>query len=130
MAHFDTRPRVVALLTDVDTARREEPGLLYHRDARPFTTAEYDLIITCTRAEMDTAIAYMQPVRGGMSERHTMQKTLISLYMKYAHQLPDASPDSVYDLMTDEDYAEFARLAEILGAADDAFEEHTGHEQD
>lgn len=71
----------------------------------------------------------MQPVGDWMSERQTVQKALIGLYMKYAYQMPDAFPDSVYDLMTEEDYSEFERLADIV-SADDAFEEHTGHEQD
>ncbi|MFD4172486.1 hypothetical protein [Streptomyces anulatus] len=41
----------------------------------------------------------------------------------------DASPGSVYDLMTGEDYAKFERLAEILSLGD-AVEELAGHEQD
>ncbi|MEE1728510.1 hypothetical protein PUR33_05155 [Streptomyces sp. BE282] len=129
MAQTDIRPRAVVLLTDVDTSRRDEPGRLYHHDGRPFTTAEYDLLCTCTRAEIDIAVAHMQPVGAWMSERHTMQKALIGLYMKYAYQFTDASPDSVYDLVTDEDYAKFERLAEILSPGD-AVEDLAGHEQD
>ncbi|MFQ6854459.1 hypothetical protein AAIB46_26680 [Streptomyces sp. 35M1] len=49
--------------------------------------------------------------------------------MKYAYQCTDGSPDSVYDLMTDEDYAKFERLAETLSPGD-AVEELAGHEQD
>ncbi|MFI0978218.1 hypothetical protein ACH4SP_14630 [Streptomyces sp. NPDC021093] len=129
MPQTDIRPRAIVLLTDVDTSRRDEPGCLYHRDGRPLTTAEYHLLATCTPAEMDTAVAHTQPVGNWMSERHTMQKALISLYMKYAHQMPDDFPGSVYDLMTDDDYAEFEHLAEIL-SADDALEEPIGHDLD
>ncbi|MFQ6856377.1 hypothetical protein AAIB46_36795 [Streptomyces sp. 35M1] len=92
MAQTDLRPRAVVLLTDVDTSRRDEPGRLYHHDGRPFTTAEYDLLCTCTRAEIDIAVAYMQPVGDWMSERHTMQKALIGLYMSCTEicGVPDA----------------------------------------
>ncbi|WP_434593173.1 hypothetical protein [Streptomyces sp. A5-4] len=131
MATTEVRPRAIVLLSDVDPSRSDGPEHLYHRDGRPLTTSEYDLFTTCTRAEIEIAVAYMQPIGDWMSERYKVQKALISLYMKYAHQLPDAFPDSasVYDLMTDEDYAEFERLVEIL-SPDDGFEEHIGHEQD
>ncbi|MBT2895656.1 MULTISPECIES: hypothetical protein [Streptomyces] len=129
MAITDTRPRAIVLLTDIDASRSDEPDHLFHHDGRPFTTAEYELLSTCTPTEIDIAVAHMQPVGDWMSERQTVQKALIGLYMKYAYQMPDAFPDSVYDLMTEEDYSEFERLADIV-SADDAFEEHTGHEQD
>ncbi|WP_406139528.1 hypothetical protein OH828_20730 [Streptomyces anulatus] len=131
MATTEIRPRAIVLLSDVDPSRSDGPEHLYHRDGRPLSIAEYDLFATCTQAEIDIAVAYMQPVGDGMSERYKVQKALISLYMKYAHQLPDAFPDSAsgYDLMTDEDYAEFERLVEVLGPGD-GFEEHTAHEED
>jgi hypothetical protein len=129
MTDSDLRLRVVALLTDIDTSPRDKRGVLYHRDARPFTPAEYDVIATCTETEMVTAIACNQLEAEGASESLTPQKALLGLYMKYARRLPANSPDDVYDLMTDEDYAEFGRLADIFNAGDGP-EEHAGHARD
>ncbi|MFJ6437515.1 hypothetical protein [Streptomyces sp. NPDC091416] len=128
MAQTDIRPRVIVLITDLDVSRGDEPDRLFHHDGRPFTTAECNLITTCTPAEMDIAVAYMRSMGDWMSEPQTVQKALIGLYMKYAYQVPDGFSGSVYDLMTDEDYAKFERLVEIF-KADDAFEDRAGHEQ-
>ncbi|MFJ2215033.1 hypothetical protein ACIQVO_31745 [Streptomyces sp. NPDC101062] len=48
--------------------------------------------------------------------------------MKYACLFPDASPESIYELMTDEDCAEFDRLDEVL-IASKAVAEHAAHKQ-
>ncbi|MFI5803494.1 hypothetical protein [Streptomyces sp. NPDC051561] len=129
MTQTDIRPRAIVLLTDVDISRRGEPNHPYHWDGRPFSSAEYHLLATCTPAEIDIAVALTQPEGDWMSERHVTQKAIVSLYMKYASRMPDDFPGSVYDLMTDEDYAEFERLAEIF-STDAAFDELTGHAQD
>ncbi|KUF15447.1 hypothetical protein [Streptomyces silvensis] len=130
MAQTEIRPRVVILLADVDTSRRDETGRLYRRDGRPLTGAEHDLLSTSTSDETAMAAAHRLPdAADWMSERSSVGRALVSLYMKYAYLLPDDSLDSVYDLMTDEDYAEFERLADIHSALS-ALEEHPELEED
>ncbi|MER7778186.1 hypothetical protein ABTZ21_24815 [Streptomyces sp. NPDC096191] len=117
MAHTEIRPHVVILLADVDTSRRDEHGRLYHRDGRPLTGIEHDLLSTSTSDEINMAVVHGLPDEAGwMSESTLVGRALVSLYMKYAYLLPDDSLDSVYDLMTDEDYAEFERLSDIHSA--------------
>ncbi|MFI1768873.1 hypothetical protein ACH41H_43520 [Streptomyces sp. NPDC020800] len=130
MAQTEIRPRVVILLADVDPSRRDEPGRLYRRDGRPLTGAEHDLFATSTSDEIAMAVAHGLPDEADwMSEGDLVAKALVSLYMKYAYQLPDDSMDSVYDLMTDEDYAEFERLTDLQNALY-AHEEHAELEED
>ncbi|MGW6791300.1 hypothetical protein [Streptomyces chartreusis] len=130
MAQTEIRPRVVVLLTDVDTSSRDETGRLCRRDGRPLTGAEHDLLSTSTSDEIAMAVAHGLPDEADwMSEGDLVARALVSLYMKYAYLLPDGSLDSVYDLMTDEDYAEFERLTDLQNALY-AREEHAELEED
>jgi len=49
------RPEVVALLTDFDAARTDSGQQFVHRDGRPFTAEEADLISSATEEEMRAA---------------------------------------------------------------------------
>ncbi|MFD9634338.1 hypothetical protein [Streptomyces violascens] len=114
------RPDVVVLLTDVDTSRRT-PDHLYRHDGSPFTAAELDLLHTCTPAEIDAANAQRQLQDDWKSEDHEIHKALVDLFTKYVDQLPDGTlcrSSDIYDLMTDQDYAECERLAEAIKARD------------
>lgn len=112
MPPTDIRPRVIALVADLDTTRPDGPERLHHLDGREFTDAEYDLLANATPDEITIAAAHKVPsAPDGLSERHHAAKALISLFMKYATCTPDDSLDALLDLMTDEDYAQFAYLS-------------------
>jgi hypothetical protein len=49
------RPEVVALLTDFDVERTSSGQRFVHRDGRPFTAAEIELIGTATEQDMRAA---------------------------------------------------------------------------
>jgi hypothetical protein len=49
------RPEVVALLTDFDVERTDTGQRFVHRDGRPFTRAESELISSATDEEMRAA---------------------------------------------------------------------------
>ncbi|MEU6990605.1 hypothetical protein ABZ953_08120 [Streptomyces sp. NPDC046465] len=112
MPPTDIRPRVIALVADLDTTRPDGPERLHHLDGREFTDAEYDLFANVTPDEITLAAAYKAPsVPDGLSERHSAAKALVGLFMKYATRALDDSLDAVLDLMTDEDYAQFEYLS-------------------
>ncbi|WP_327725034.1 hypothetical protein [Streptomyces europaeiscabiei] len=128
MPQPSVRPNVVVLLTEVDSPRRDDRSLLYRRDGTAFTAAEHDLIYTATPAEMTAAKAQRRLEREWARETHEMQKALVDLFTKYVDQLPDGSLCSnIYATMTDEDYAEYERLAKIV-AARTGLEYRTEHE--
>ena len=49
------RPEVVALLTDFDVERTSSGQRFVHRDGRPFTAEEADLVGTATEEDMRAA---------------------------------------------------------------------------
>ncbi|MFD9133665.1 hypothetical protein ACFVZA_14770 [Streptomyces bottropensis] len=117
MPQPSVRANVVVLLTEVDGTRRDDRSLLYRRNGTAFTTAEHDLICTATPAEMTAAKAQQRLENEWARETHEMQKALVDLFTKYVDQLPDGSLCSnIYATMTDEDYAEYKRLVEIVAA--------------
>ncbi|MGW1674494.1 hypothetical protein [Streptomyces sp. NPDC002324] len=117
MPQPSVRPNIVVLLTEVDSTSGDDPSLLYRRNGTAFTTAEHDLICTATPAEMTAAKAQQRLENEWACETHEMQKALVDLFTKYADQLPDGSLCSnIYATMTDEDYAEYERLAKIVAA--------------
>ena len=67
------RPEVVALLTDFDVERTPSGERFVHRDARPFTAAEAELIVSATDEEMRAAAGEL----AGTTER------LAELFMPY-----------------------------------------------
>ena len=68
------RPEVVALLADFDVERTSSSGQQFvHRDARPFTDAEAELIASATDEEMRAAAGEL----AGTPER------LAELFMPY-----------------------------------------------
>ncbi|MEV6378793.1 hypothetical protein AB0M31_05165 [Streptomyces sp. NPDC051773] len=116
MRQPSVRPNVVVLLTDVDSTRPDDPSLLYRRNGTSFTTAELDLICTATPAEITAANAQRRLENEWARETHAMQKALVDLFMKHVDSLPDGSCSSIYATMTDEDYAEYERLVQIVAA--------------
>src|SRR5690349_18094565 len=67
------RPEVVALLTDFDVERTPSDQRFVHRDGRPFTAAEADLVVSATDEEMHAAASEL----AGTTER------LAELFMPY-----------------------------------------------
>jgi hypothetical protein len=78
------RPEVVALLADFDVERTSSGQRFVHRDARPFTDAETELLASATDEEMRAAASelagtperlaelfmpYIRGVAGEMSDR-------------------------------------------------------------
>jgi hypothetical protein len=78
------RPEVVALLADFDVERTSSGERFVHRDTRPFTAAEAELIASATDEEMRAAagelagtperlaelfMPYIRGVAGEMSDR-------------------------------------------------------------
>ncbi|QFQ99055.1 hypothetical protein F9278_26180 [Streptomyces phaeolivaceus] len=128
MPQPSVRADIVVLLTEVDSTSGDDPSLLYRRNGTAFTTAEHDLICTATPAEMTAAKSQRRLESEWVRETQEMQKALVDLYTKYVDQLPDGSLCSnIYATMTDEDYAEYERLAKIV-AARTGLEFRTEHE--
>ncbi|MFF6857204.1 hypothetical protein ACFY9H_17765 [Streptomyces bacillaris] len=113
------RPEVVLLLTKLDFSHPDIRTRPYHRDGRPFTRAERDLLVTFTPEEKAAAQAQIQLEAEWQRELDDMRDDFVALLMKYFAKLPKGSVvDDAVDIMTDEDYAEFERLAEIVTAED------------
>jgi hypothetical protein len=51
------RPEVVALLTDFDVEHTSSGQRFVHRDGRPFTAEETDLVVSATGEDMRAAAA-------------------------------------------------------------------------
>ncbi|MBC9714455.1 hypothetical protein H9Y04_17995 [Streptomyces sp. TRM66268-LWL] len=114
MSSTALRPRVIALLADVDTTHPAGPQQLHHLDGRVFTDAEYDLVADATPGEISIAVEYRLPgVYEGLGNSHRAAKANIDRFMKYAVHAPDDSVDAVLDLITDEDWAEVERLSAL-----------------
>ncbi|MFG3099634.1 hypothetical protein ACGFZL_03715 [Streptomyces sp. NPDC048182] len=117
--HSSVRPEVVLLLTTLDLnhpGTRQRP---YHRDGRPFTLAERDLLITFTPEEKAAAIAQIELEDEWQRELDEIKDAFVDLLMKYFAKLPEGSVVSdAVAIMTDEDYARFEHLAEIATAED------------
>ena len=80
------RPEVVALLADFDVERTSSGQRFVHRDARPFTDAETELLASVTDEEMRAAASEL----AGTPER------LAELFMPYirgvASEMSDRPP--------------------------------------
>jgi hypothetical protein len=80
------RPEVVALLADFDVERTSSGQRFVHRDARPFTDAETELVGSATDEEMRAAASEL----AGTPER------LAELFMPYirgvANEMSDRPP--------------------------------------
>ncbi|EST29219.1 hypothetical protein [Streptomyces roseochromogenus] len=128
MPHSSVRPEVILLITKVDFSRRDDLTRPYHRDGRPFTHAEHALLITCTPEEVAAAKTQSRLEAEWQRELGAMQDAFFDLLMKYFAKLPKGSMVSdAVAIMTDEDYAEFERLAEIV-TAEDTLEYRALHE--
>lgn len=104
------RPDIVALLCDVDFAHRRETRTWSHRDGRPFSKEERDLVLSATRAELqelhDQFAGYREYRRTLDESEEAMQRFLAP----YMDQLPDKNLGNAHQLMNDEARAEFDRL--------------------
>ncbi|MQY36016.1 hypothetical protein SRB17_40120 [Streptomyces sp. RB17] len=122
------RPEVVLLITKVDFSHPDIRTRPYHRDGRPFTRAERDLLVTFTPEEKAAAKAQIQLETEWQRELDEMKDDFVALLMKYFAKLPKGSVvDDAVAIMPDEDYAEFARLTEIV-TAEDTLEYRALHE--
>jgi hypothetical protein len=77
------RPEVVALLADFDVERTSSGERFVHRDARPFTAAEAELIASATDEEMRAAAGEL----AGTPDR------LAELFMPYIRGVADEISD-------------------------------------
>lgn len=77
------RPEVVALLADFDVERTSSGERFVHRDARPFTAAEAELVASATDEEMRAAAGEL----AGAPER------LAELFMPYIRGVADEIGD-------------------------------------
>jgi hypothetical protein len=77
------RPEVVALLTDFDVAHTGSGQRFMHRDGRPFTAAESELISSATDEEMRAAAGELT----GTPER------LADVLMPYIRKAADEAGD-------------------------------------
>ncbi|QJS10783.1 hypothetical protein HKX69_15800 [Streptomyces argyrophyllae] len=122
------RPEVVLLITKLDLNHPDARKRPYHRDGRPFTRAERDLLTTFTPEEKTAAIAQIQLEAEWQRELDEMKNAFVDLLMKYFAKLAKGSVVSdAVAIMTDEDYTEFERLAEIV-TAEDTLEYRALHE--
>ncbi|MQY36167.1 hypothetical protein SRB17_41640 [Streptomyces sp. RB17] len=113
------RPEVVLLITKLDFSHPDIRTRPYHRDGRPFTRAERDLLVTFTPEEKAAAKAQIQVEAEWQRELDEMRDAFVDLLMKYFAKLPKGSVvDDAVAIMTYEDYAKFERLAEIVTAED------------
>jgi hypothetical protein len=78
------RSEVVALLADFDVERTSSGQRFVHRDARPFTAAEAELVVSATDEEMRAAASEL----AGTPER------LAELFMPYIRGVADEMSDS------------------------------------
>ncbi|MFJ9377553.1 hypothetical protein [Streptomyces sp. NPDC101455] len=119
MPSSTVRPEVVLLITDLDFDRHDDPSRCYHRDGRPFTAAEHDLLSIMTPAEIAAAKAQIQLEDEWERELDAMKDAFVELLMKYFAQLPKGSVVSdAVAIMTAEDHAEYERLVKIVAAQD------------
>ena len=77
------RPEVVALLADFEVERTSSGQRFVHRDARPFTAAEAELIASATDEELRAAASEL----AGTPER------LAELFMPYIRGVADKMSD-------------------------------------
>jgi hypothetical protein len=123
------RPEVVLLITKVDFHHPDARTRPYHRDGRPFTRAEHALLATFTPEEATAAMAQIRLEAEWQRELDEMKDAFVDLLMKYFAKLPKGSVvDDAVAIMTDEDYVEFERLAEIV-TAEDTLEYRALHEE-
>ncbi|MET9558803.1 hypothetical protein [Streptomyces tauricus] len=119
MPQSSVRPDVVALITDVDFDRHDDPTRPYHRDGRPFTVTEHALLTTCTPAEIAAAKAQLRLEAEWQRELDAMKDAFVELIMKYFTKLPKGSVVSdAVAIMTDKDHTEYERLVKIVTAKD------------
>lgn len=101
--HSSVRPEVVLLLTTLDLNHPDTRQRPYHRDGRPFTRAERDLLITFTPEEKAAAIAQIELEDEWQRELDEMKDAFVDLLMKYFAKLPEGSVVSdAVTIMTDE----------------------------
>ena len=83
-----TRPEVVALLTDFDVERTGSQERFVHRNGRPFTEAETELLSSATDEDM----------RAAARELAAAPERLTELFMPYiravAEEVGDRPPDT------------------------------------
>ena len=77
------RPDVVALLTDFDVARTGSRQRFVHRDGRPFTAQETDLLVSATDEDM----------RAAASELAAAPERLAELFMPYIRAVAEETSD-------------------------------------
>ena len=77
------RPEVVALLIDFDVARTGSCQRFVHRDGRPFTTEETDLLVSATDEDM----------RAAASELAAAPERLAELFMPYIRTVAEEMSD-------------------------------------
>jgi len=77
------RPEVVALLTDFDVERTASGQRFVHRDGRPFTAAETELINSATDEDM----------RAAASELAAAPERLASVLMPYVRKAAEETGD-------------------------------------
>lgn len=78
-----TRPDVVALLTDFDVQLAGSGQRFVHRDGRPFTAAETDLLVSATDEDMRAAASEL----AGTPER------LAELFMPFIRTVAEKMSD-------------------------------------
>ncbi|MEU8689934.1 hypothetical protein [Streptomyces sp. NPDC048665] len=85
------RPEVVLLITKLDFSHPDIRTRPYHRDGRPFTGAERDLLVTFTPEEKAAAKAQIQLEAEWQRELDEMKDAFVDLLMKYFAKLPKGS---------------------------------------
>jgi hypothetical protein len=80
------RPGVVALLTDFDVEHTSSGQRFVHRDGRPFTAAEADLIGTATEEDMRAAVGELDATPDRLTE------VLMPYIRKVAEGFGDGEP--------------------------------------
>jgi hypothetical protein len=85
------RPEVVALLTDFDVERASSGQRFVHRDGRPFTGEETELIGTATEEEMRAAASELAAAPDRLTE------VLMPYIRKIAQGFGDGGPSAERD---------------------------------
>lgn len=115
MSETSIRPEAVALLTDVAIDPHQHYTQWTRRDGTPLTDEEQRLIGSATAPELQAVADYSQRIIEREEQMSRAFTRLAELAIPYFAQLPEgAVMDDVVPLMSEDDRAEFERLAELV----------------
>lgn len=97
MPETQARPHIVALLCDADFKQRRDTGTWSHRDGRPFSTEERNLVLSATRAELEEIqeqFARYREYRRTLDDAEEALQRFLAPYMNQLTDRTSATPTS------------------------------------